>query len=156
MPAHLSLTLRPLWVALMCAGLATAPLPAAASDAPASEPKAAPAKKAEPKNEAVPEPKAVAAREAKAPMADPLDAVRQRLAEKLGAIKAPGAANTNVLRVATPGAANTHVLRVATQMPASGDAVKHETRAAMPAAAHGSAASNDRAVRSAPGAGSRR
>ena len=127
MPAHLSLTLRPWWAVLMCAGLAAATLPAAASDAPASEPKAAPAKKAEPRNETVPEAKAVASREAKAPMADPLDAVRQRLAEKLGATKAPGAANTNVLRVAT-------------QLPASADAVKHDTRAAMSAAAHGSAA----------------
>ena len=139
MPAHLSLTLRPWWAVLMCAGLAAATLPAAASDAPASEPKAAPAKKAEPRNEAVPEAKAVASREAKAPMADPLDAVRQRLAEKLGATKAPGAANTNVLRVAT-------------QLPASADAAKHDTRSAMSAAAHGSAAPNAVHASAAPNA----
>jgi carbonic anhydrase len=117
MPASLSHSLRPLFAALLTTGsIALAPQ-AGASDAHASEPPSAPAKKAE----------------AKAPTPDPLDTLRQRLAEKLGATKAQGTANPNVLRVAT-------------QMPPAGQASSHAgtpPTAAKPAATQSKAAAPD-------------
>jgi carbonic anhydrase len=84
---------------LTCAALWAMAGPAWASDAHAAP---EPAKKVEHKAEgkvAEPAPEAHAA--AKAPaMIDPLDRVRERLAEKLGAHKAPDAGSPNVLRVA--------------------------------------------------------
>jgi carbonic anhydrase len=90
---------------LACAALLAVASPAHASDAHA-EP-AAPVKKLEAKAEAKSEHKAEGkveaapdAHAAKAPPVDPLDRVRERLAEKLGAHKAPDAGSPNVLRVA--------------------------------------------------------
>ena len=98
---------------LAAAGLCAA-APALASDAHAAPAHEAPAKKAaakppaEPDAHAKAEPAAKeepAARGAKPSIVDPLDRVRERLAEKLGAHKAPDAGSPNVLRVAAPAAA---------------------------------------------------
>jgi len=126
MPRPLTLPAFPPLSALACAAVLSLNLPAHASDAhaaPAKEPavkkveaaaaaaSAAPAKaepaghgKAEPaahgKAEPAPAEKAAPAM-AKAAPTDPLDRVRERLAEKLGAHAAPNAGSPNVLRVAT-------------------------------------------------------
>jgi carbonic anhydrase len=108
--------MRPLCVVLCLAGLLMTGLPAHASDDHDAKPKAK-AKSAEGHvTEAAPAPK-VASASASAPLAapapaataaastkhappvpDPMDRLRERLAEKLGAVKAPDA-NANVLKV---------------------------------------------------------
>ena len=123
--------------AWLCAGLAVIAMPAGASDAHAVE--AAPVKKPEVKAEASVEQKAPA--HGAKPMAsvDPLDKLRERLAEKLGAKKAPDAGNPNVLRVAAPVAApieprasaiNGHA--TAARVSAHSVALHRETVAVMP------------------------
>jgi carbonic anhydrase len=118
MPSPLPLPANRSLSVLVCAALLTLGLPARANDAhaaPAKEP--VPKKiehRAEGKVEAAPAPHGKAAAgpddkaaspDAKAPSTDALDRVRERLAEKLGAHKAPDAGNPNVLRVAIqPGA----------------------------------------------------
>ncbi len=83
-----ALALLPLAAALMLAA------PARAGDEHAPAAKAAPAKA-----EARPESKAKA-KEEPAEEVDPLDKVRERLAEKLGAKRAPDAGRSNIVRVA--------------------------------------------------------
>ena len=102
---------RPIPFAVSCftaalfAALVVTATPAVASDAHAAaehaaEPKDLLPKKLGGKVEPVTEGKP-AVHAAKAAPMDPLDRVRERLAEKLGAKKAPDAGNPNVLRVAT-------------------------------------------------------
>jgi carbonic anhydrase len=121
---------------LACAALLAVASPAHASDAHA-EPAAPSAKKLEVKAEAKSEHKAEGkvepapeAHAAKTPPMDPLDRVRERLAEKLGAQKAPDAGSPNVLRVAS------HPTATAAAMPAAPRA----RRASVPADEHLAAA----------------
>jgi carbonic anhydrase len=118
-----------------------APAAAAASAVPAQLPaKAEPAGhgKAEPAahGKAAPAPAEKAAPAmAKAPPADPLDRVRERLAEKLGAHAAPNAGSPNVLRVAAHANASAHDAAPAPR-PRRPSAVLAEQ---MAAASHGAA-----------------
>jgi carbonic anhydrase len=105
-------------VLLVCAG------PARASDA--HDAHAAPAKAA-PKAAPAPAPAAAGAPKGAAP-GDPMDALREKLASKLGAAKAPDAPTPYVVRVttkageATPGTAAAHVAKAAKAPDAQADA----------------------------------
>jgi len=126
MPSPLNPPIATRLTLLACAALLAVAAPVRASEEHAAAPEKAPAAKkiiepegqgeaprakaeaARPKAEASAHGKAEpaaeekpAARAAKAPPMDPLDRVRERLAEKLGAQKAPDAPSPNVLRVAT-------------------------------------------------------
>ena len=126
MPSPLNSPIATRLTLLACAALLAVAAPVRASEEHAAAPEKAPAAKkiiepegqgeaprakaeaARPKAEASAHGKAEpaaeekpAARAAKAPPMDPLDRVRERLAEKLGAQKAPDAPSPNVLRVAT-------------------------------------------------------
>ena len=146
MPSPLTLPTATRLTLVACATLFALVGPAHASDAHAAPPKAPPVKKVV---EAAHDAKADAshgkadaadekAAAAKAPPIDPLDRVRERLAEKLGAQKAPDAPSPNVLRVATrPSAEATHA--VAPPRPRR-VAAGHGASTAQPAAGHAAAA----------------
>jgi carbonic anhydrase len=119
------LTRTRLAAALACVALVA---PVAASDEHAAEATVAPARKAVAEVAAEPQPAASDARPARGAARiqaqDPMDRVRERLAEKLGAIK-PAEASPNVLRVAArPIAEPAHAAAVATR-PASARAAAH-------------------------------
>jgi carbonic anhydrase len=113
--------------------------PAVASDAHAAPAQEAPLKKAaaKPAAEADAHAKAEPAAEEKMPLrgakpsiVDPLDRVRERLAEKLGAQKAPDAGSANILRVAAP------ATLAPAPAPAAASVRRHSVPAATLAAAH--------------------
>ena len=126
-------------MAALCAGLAVCTSAARASDvhapeAPASEAPilkkpaaqaAASSGKVEPAAEEKPP-----LRAAKAAAVDPLDRVRERLAEKLGARKAPEAGSPNVLRVAAHASATPepHVVASGHAAPARASAMAAAAR----------------------------
>ena len=115
---------------LACAALLCIAAPARASDAHAAPAEAPAPKKLEVKGEHKAEGKVEAAPDAHAakapPPMDPLDRVRERLAEKLGAHKAPDAGNPNVLRVAAhpTAAARPSTAPVAARCRASGSSCR--------------------------------
>jgi carbonic anhydrase len=95
--------------ALLTAALLVATAPATAADAHAEAAHEAPLKKAAAKpaadGHAKVEPVAeekMPVRAAKPSIVDPMDRIRERLAEKLGAHKAPDAGSPNIVRVAAP------------------------------------------------------
>ena len=126
--------------AALVLGFAVTPAPAGASDAHAADAHAAapkdllpkkPVGKVEPVTEEKP-----AAHAAKTATIDPLDRVRERLAEKLGAKKAPDAGHPNVLRVAAHATAPMEPRAVAV----SGHAAPARASAMAAASRHGPAA----------------
>ena len=108
-------TLAPIGSAMASEAAAHAP-----ADAHAHEPKAAARASAEPKSPAS---------APRAEMRDPLDVVRERLSQKLGAVKSPDTPNPNVLRVTAKAGADAHEAAPAARMgrarasamPAAGD-----------------------------------